>query len=64
MFPQVICFLEICHPTWHEGYIRKLMDKTPTDPFTMDEVQAFHFRYIIRWHLREQFKLCIKSEYI
>ncbi|CAL1530276.1 unnamed protein product [Lymnaea stagnalis] len=41
---QIICYYEICHPAWHEDYIRKYRDAgKPTGKFSMDEPHAFHF---------------------
>ncbi|XP_059142438.1 uncharacterized protein LOC131930094 [Physella acuta] len=40
---QIICFEGICHPAWHENYIRGISDKRPVDSFDWRDGRSFHF---------------------
>ena len=28
-----MCYFYICHPTWHKGWMRRIQDKSKTEPF-------------------------------
>ncbi|XP_055871543.1 uncharacterized protein LOC129923638 [Biomphalaria glabrata] len=43
---QIICYINICHPTWHPDYIRPYSDsEKPTGNFSLNEPLAYHFTY-------------------
>ncbi|XP_059154915.1 uncharacterized protein LOC131940287 [Physella acuta] len=43
---QVICFVGVCHPAWHEDFIRPYSESNkPTQPFDIREANAYHFTY-------------------
>ena len=39
---QVICFRGICHPVWHEDYLRDIDDRRPVE-FNGEGARAIHF---------------------
>ncbi|XP_059154933.1 uncharacterized protein LOC131940301 [Physella acuta] len=43
---QVICFIGVCHPAWHDDFIRDIKDASkPTQDFNILEANAYHFTY-------------------
>ncbi|XP_059179591.1 uncharacterized protein LOC131958522 [Physella acuta] len=43
---QVICYHNICHPIWHNNYLRGYEERTPTTRFNIEETNAFHFIHL------------------
>ncbi|GFR89109.1 glycosyltransferase sugar-binding region containing DXD motif-containing protein [Elysia marginata] len=44
-FRQTICFMDICHPTWHPDYIRPLEDMRPINDFQWWQSRSIHFTF-------------------
>ena len=43
---QVICFKDVCHPTWQPDYRRPLSDtRPPTQPWHWKEARSVHVTY-------------------
>ncbi|PVD32145.1 hypothetical protein C0Q70_07574 [Pomacea canaliculata] len=42
---QVICYIDICHPTWEKDFRRGMDDRKSTLPFNVTDVHAVHVTY-------------------
>ena len=42
---QVICYKDICHPTWQPDYRRHVWDTRPTLPWHWKEARSVHVTY-------------------